>query len=107
MSTTNPEQRLAALDIILPPASAPAANYVPSVAIGGLVHISGQIPFGPDGKPMQGRLGETMNTAEGAAMARLCAINVIAQVKAALGSLDRVERVVKLGVFRQFNRRLH
>ena len=99
MSEQTPEARLAALDIVLPAASAPAANYVPTVAIGGLLHVSGQIPFGPDGKPMLGRLGETMDTAAGVAMARLCGINVIAQVKAALGSLDRVERVVKLGVF--------
>lgn len=99
MTDLTPEAKLSALGIALPAASAPAANYVPTVAIGGLLHISGQIPFGPDGKPMQGRLGETMDTAAGAAMARLCAINVIAQVKAALGDLSRVERVVKLGVF--------
>ncbi len=99
MTDASPEARLAALGITLPAAAAPAANYVPTVAIGGLLHISGQIPFGPDGKPLRGRLGETMDTAAGAAMARLCAINIIAQAKAALGALDRVERVVKLGVF--------
>jgi enamine deaminase RidA (YjgF/YER057c/UK114 family) len=94
-----PQARLAELGIILPAAAAPAANYVPSVIAGGLLHISGQIPFGPDGKPFQGRLGETMDAAQGAALARLCAINLIAQMQAALGSLDRVERIVKLGVF--------
>lgn len=99
MTDQSPEARLAALGITLPAAAAPAANYVPTVAIGGLLHVSGQIPFGPDGKPMEGRLGETMDTDAGVAMARLCAINLIAQAKAALGSLDRVERVVKLGVF--------
>ena len=94
-----PEARLTALGITLPTAAAPAANYVPTVISGGLLHISGQIPFGPDGKPLQGRLGETHDTAAGADAARLCAINLIAQMAAALGSLDRVERVVKLGVF--------
>ncbi|MEY3268251.1 MAG: hypothetical protein RL480_1011 [Pseudomonadota bacterium] len=94
-----PQARLAELGITLPAAAAPAANYVPSVIAGGLLHISGQIPFGPDGKPFQGRLGETMDVAQGAALARLCAINLIAQMQAALGSLDRVERIVKLGVF--------
>jgi enamine deaminase RidA (YjgF/YER057c/UK114 family) len=99
MTDQTPEDRLAALGITLPAAAAPAANYVPTVEIGGLLHVSGQIPFGADGKPMQGRLGETMDTEAGVAMARLCAINLIAQAKAALGSLDRVVRVVKLGVF--------
>ncbi len=97
MST--PETRLAELGITLPAAVAPAANYVPTVIAGGLLHISGQIPFGPDGKPFQGRLGETMDVEQGKELARLCAINLIAQMQAALGSLDRVERIVKLGVF--------
>ncbi len=96
---TSPESRLAALGITLPAAVAPAANYVPTVIAGGLLHISGQIPFGPDGKPFQGRLGETMDVEQGQALARLCAINLIAQMQAALGSLERVERIVKLGVF--------
>lgn len=96
---TSPEARLADLGITLPAAVAPAANYVPTVIAGGLLHISGQIPFGPDGKPFQGRLGETMDVEQGKALARLCAINLIAQMQAALGSLDRVERIVKLGVF--------
>jgi enamine deaminase RidA (YjgF/YER057c/UK114 family) len=97
MST--PETRLAELGITLPAAVAPAANYVPTVIAGGLLHISGQIPFGPDGKPFQGRLGETMDIEQGKELARLCAINLIAQMQAALGALDRVERIVKLGVF--------
>ena len=96
---TSPEARLADLGIILPAAVAPAANYVPTVIAGGLLHISGQIPFAPDGKPFQGWLGETMDVEQGQALARLCAINLIAQMQVALGSLDRVERIVKLGVF--------
>jgi enamine deaminase RidA (YjgF/YER057c/UK114 family) len=96
---TTPEHRLAELGITLPSAAPPAANYVPTVIAGGLLHISGQIPFGDDGKPLQGRLGESFDVAKGQDAARRCAINLIAQMKAALGSLDRVERVVKLGVF--------
>jgi len=94
-----PEQRLAALAIVLPTAAAPAANYVPAVAIDGLLHISGQIPFDEAGGLIRGRLGETMDVAAGAAAARRCAIGLIAQMHAALGDLSRVRRVVKLGVF--------
>ena len=65
---TSPEARLAELGITLPAAAAPAANYVPAVIAGGLLHISGQIPFGPDGKPWQGRLGETMDVEQGQAL---------------------------------------
>jgi enamine deaminase RidA (YjgF/YER057c/UK114 family) len=97
MST--PEDRLAELGITLPAAVPPAANYVPAVIAGGLLHLSGQIPFGADGKPLKGRLGEDFDVAAGQDAARRCAINLIAQMKAALGSLDRVERIVKLGVF--------
>jgi enamine deaminase RidA (YjgF/YER057c/UK114 family) len=99
MTNDTPAARLAALDITLPVPAAPAANYIPTVATDGLLHVSGQIPFGPDGKPVLGRLGETLDVPAGVAMARLCGIGVIAQVNAALGGLDRVVRVVKLGVF--------
>jgi enamine deaminase RidA (YjgF/YER057c/UK114 family) len=99
MTSDTPAARLAALGITLPVPAAPAANYIPTVAIGGLLHVSGQIPFGPDGKPMLGRLGETLDVVAGVAMARQCGIGIIAQVNAALGGLDRVVRVVKLGVF--------
>ena len=96
---TTPESRLESLGITLPVAAAPAANYVPSVAIGGLLHISGQIPFDDAGKPLRGRLGDGMGIPEGQDAARRCGINLIAQMKTALGALDRVERIVKLGVF--------
>ncbi len=99
MTNHTPEQRLAALGIVLPTAAAPAANYVPAVAIDGLLHISGQIPFDESGGLIRGRLGETMDVAAGAAAARRCAIGLIAQMHAALGELSRVRRVVKLGVF--------
>ena len=97
--TDTPAARLAALGITLPIAAAPAANYVPAVAIDGLLHISGQIPFDEDGSLIKGRLGDTMDVAGGQAAARRCAIGLIAQMQAALGDLGRVRRIVKLGVF--------
>ena len=97
--TDTPTQRLASLGLTLPVAAAPAANYVTSVAIDGLLHISGQIPFAEDGSLVRGRLGDTMDIAGGQEAARRCAIGVIAQLQAALGDLGRVRRIVKLGVF--------
>lgn len=94
-----PEQRLGDLGLILPHAASPAANYVPGVVHGGLLHISGQIPFDADGGLIRGRLGGDMTTKEGAAAAERCAVGLIAQMKAVLGNLDRVERILKLGVF--------
>ncbi len=94
-----PEQRLAELGIALPHAAAAAANYVPGIVHGGLLYISGQLPFAADGQLVRGRLGDDVTTKEGAAAAARCAVGLIAQMAAALGSLDRVERVLKLGVF--------
>jgi enamine deaminase RidA (YjgF/YER057c/UK114 family) len=93
------DKRLAELGITLPQAAAPVASYVPAVEVGGLLHISGQVSFGEDGNLILGRLGEDMNLERGTEAARRCGIMLLAQMKAALGSLDRVERVVKLGVF--------
>ena len=93
------EQRLADLKIVLPHAAAPAANYVPTVLHGGLLHISGQIPFDTEGQLIRGRIGDTMTMKEGEAAARRCAVGLLAQMQTALGSLDKVLRVVKLGVF--------
>ena len=92
------EARLAELGIVLPEPAAPVAAYVPVVVAGGLAHISGQLPF-IDGKLVTGRLGEDVSLEDGAAAARACALMILAQAKAALGSLERVERVVKLGAF--------
>ena len=90
------EQRLAALGLSLPAAPAPAANYVPFVVVGSLVHVSGQISQGPDG-PIRGRLGADMDVAAGALAARACALSLLAQVRAACGGdLSRVVRAVKL-----------
>jgi enamine deaminase RidA (YjgF/YER057c/UK114 family) len=92
------EKALEAAGIVLPTPNAPVANYVPFVITGSLLYVSGQVSNGPNGL-VRGRLGETMSLEEGQAAARLCAINLIAQAKAALGDLDRVRRVVKLGAF--------
>ena len=93
------DNRLAELGITLPQPAAPVASYVPAVEAGGLLHISGQISVGEDGNLILGRLGEDMNLERGIDAARRCGIMLLAQMKAALGSLDRVQRVVKLGVF--------
>ena len=93
------DQRLAELGITLPQAAAPVAAYVPTVEVGGLLHVSGQISFAEDGSLIKGRLGDGVDLDAGMAAARRCGIMLLAQIKAALGSLDRVERIVKLGVF--------
>ncbi|MBU6319106.1 MAG: RidA family protein [Alphaproteobacteria bacterium] len=90
--------RLETAGVILPSPSAPAANYVPFVMTGKLLFVSGQISMGPHGL-VRGRLGETMTLEEGRDAARLCAINLIAQIRAALEDLERVVRIVKLGGF--------
>lgn len=93
------EKKLVELGITLPNAPAPAANYVPSVRIGDIVYVSGQVSSGPGGF-ITGKLGDTMSIDEGAAAARTCAISLLAQVKAACGGdLDRLVRVVKLTGF--------
>jgi enamine deaminase RidA (YjgF/YER057c/UK114 family) len=93
------DQRLAELGITLPQPAAPVAAYVPAVESNGLLHISGQISVDEQGNLIKGRLGEDIDVDAGTAAARRCGIMLIAQMKAALGSLDRVERVVKLGAF--------
>ena len=93
------DQRLSELGITLPQPAAPVASYVPAVEHGGVLHISGQISFAEDGSLITGRLGENIDLDGGIAAARRCGVMLLAQMKAALGSLDRVERVVKLGVF--------
>ena len=90
--------RLAELGIDLPVAAAPVAAYVPVVIAGNIAHVSGQLPF-VDGQLVTGRLGEDVSLEQGAAAARACGLMILAQLEAALGSLDRVERIVKLGVF--------
>ncbi|MGE3690494.1 MAG: RidA family protein [Novosphingobium sp.] len=89
---------LAGMGLELPEPAAPVAAYVPVVVAGGLAHVSGQLPF-IDGVLFKGRLGEDVTTGEGYEAAQACALMILAQLRAALGSLDRVERIVKLGAF--------
>ena len=92
------EQRLAELGITLPEPAAPVAAYVPVVIAGGLAHVSGQVSI-VGGQLLKGRLGEGLGLEQGVEGAQACGLMILAQLKAALGSLDRVERVVKLGAF--------
>ncbi|WAC26687.1 RidA family protein [Ancylobacter sp. SL191] len=92
------EAKLAALGITLPVAAAPVANYVPTVISGNQLWISGQVSV-KDGVFLSGKLAGEADLDAGRAAARQCAINLMAQIKAALGELDRVTRVVKLVAF--------
>ena len=95
------EDRLNALGVVLPAPVAPVANYVPFVKVGALVHISGQVSVDAAGG-IKGTVGTAVDLAQAQNAARLCGINLIAQMKAATGGdLDRVKRVVKLGGFVQ------
>lgn len=94
------DARLAELGIELPNAAAPAANYVPYVVSGSLIFVSGQIPVLGGKIQYTGKVGVDCDLDQGIASARLCALNLIAQAKAACGGdLDRITRVVKLGGF--------
>lgn len=93
------EAKLAGLGIVLPQAAAPAANYVPFMRSGDLLFTAGQLPL-KDGKlAATGLLGRDLDTAAGREAAKLCAVNVLAQAKAALGDLELVRRLVKITVF--------
>lgn len=96
----NIDKRLQELGIVVPEPAAPVANYVGWVRAGNLVFTSGQVPL-KDGKfHFQGKVGGEISLEQAAEAARMCAVNVIAQIKGALdGDLDRVKRVVKLVVF--------
>jgi len=94
----NVHARLEELGIVLPQAAAPVASYVPVVIHGDLAFVSGQVSF-VDGELLKGRLGEDVSLEDGIKAARGCGLMILAQLAAALGSLDRVERVVKLGGF--------
>ena len=95
----NVEDRLAELGIELPPAAAPVASYVPVVVAGGLAFVAGQVPL-EEGAPMvTGRLGADLETEEGARWARRCGLQALSALRAELGSLDRITRVVKVTVW--------
>ena len=90
------EARLKSLGIELPSAPAPAASYVPAVITGSLLFTAGQIPMKNGERLFIGKVGDTMDVATAQQAARLCALNIVAQVKAAVGDLDRVKRCVKV-----------
>ena len=94
---TVPENRLAELGLELPKAPSPIANYVPAVRTGNLLYLSGSGPAArPDGTPPRGKLGRDLTIEEGYGAARLVGLNLLARLKAELGDLDRVKRVIKL-----------
>ena len=94
------EKKLADLGLALPAPASPVANYIPFVRVGALLFVSGQICFDAGGKLVaKGKLGGGISVEDGQKAARACAVNLLAQVKAALGDLDKVVRVVRLGGF--------
>ena len=93
------ESRLAELVVTLPTPATPAANYVSFVESRGTLYLSGQLPNGPNGLAVKGKLGRDLDIDAAREGARLCAINLLAQAKAALGDLDRISRIVKLTGF--------
>lgn len=97
--TAAPEQKLAALGLTLPAVPAVIANYVPAVRSGNLVFLAGQIARGPDGKFVAGKVGRELTEAQGAELARTCALQLIAVLKAEVGDLAKVKRIVKVTGF--------
>jgi enamine deaminase RidA (YjgF/YER057c/UK114 family) len=97
--TDDVEARLAALGLSLPSAPAPAANYVPFCLANDFLYIAGQLPRGPSGIVYTGRLGAEVSVDEGQKAAQLCCLNILAQVKAALGGFARVRQCVRLNGF--------
>jgi enamine deaminase RidA (YjgF/YER057c/UK114 family) len=93
------EARLKALDLALPEAKAAVGNYVPFVHLGGQLIVSGQLPLKDGGIAVAGTLGDSVEISEGQAAAGLCALNILAQAKAALGDLDRIVQLLRLNGF--------
>lgn len=93
------EDRLSELGLELPPVAAPLASYVPVVMAGGFAFVSGQVPLS-EGRPLwTGKLGADLDVEAGAEAARRCALQALAALRAELGSLDRIRRIVRLSVF--------
>lgn len=97
--TSDAEQRLADLGLRLPEAPAAAANYVPYLIAGDLLMISGQISKTAEGTILTGQLGQDLNLEQGIMAAQICALNILAQAKTALGTLDKVSQVLRLTGF--------
>ncbi len=98
-STGSPEQRLVDLGLEIPEVAAPVAAYVPTVRSGNQVFVSGQLPW-RDGRLLAtGKVGDGVDESQAAACARECALNAVAALKAEVGDLSKVRRIVKLVVF--------
>jgi enamine deaminase RidA (YjgF/YER057c/UK114 family) len=93
------EERLQELGIELPPPSQPVASYVPVSVTGDLAYVSGQVPMAEGKLLWTGKLGDDLDVAAGAEAAQRCALQALSALRAELGSLDRVKRIVRLGVF--------
>ncbi|XWN29557.1 MAG: RidA family protein [Devosia sp.] len=97
--TNTVEDRLAEMGLSLPAASAPAGSYVPVVQTGSLLFVSGQLPMGAGGLEHVGRCGENVSMEMAQDAARLCALNILAQVKVVVGDLEKINRIVKVNGF--------
>jgi enamine deaminase RidA (YjgF/YER057c/UK114 family) len=93
------ERRLTELGIVLPPVAAPVASYVPVVVSGSLAFVAGQVPLSEGKLLWSGKLGAELDAQAGAQAARSCGLQALAALRSELGSLDRVRRVVRVGVF--------
>ena len=92
----NIDARVSELGLTLPPTPAPGGVYTPVVVVDKMAYVSGQVPYGPDGKLIIGRVGAEMTEEQGAAAARAVALTMLATIKASLGSLNRIRRIVKV-----------
>jgi len=99
VESKSPEQKLAALGLVLPDVPASIANYVPAVRSGQLMFLAGQIARGADGKVLTGKVGRELTEAEAAAAARVCTVQLLAVLKAEIGDLAKVKRIVRVGGF--------
>lgn len=97
--TSTAETNLAKLGLLLPAVVAPIANYLPCVRSGNILYVSGQVAKAGDGSFVTGKLGAGLDVAAGQKAAEFCALNILAQVKAAVGDLDKIVRVVRLNAF--------
>ncbi len=90
------QSRLAELGIVLPVPAPPQANYIPTIVSGGLIFVSGQVSIGTDGRKFIGKVGADFSVEEGREAARIAAINILANLNAAVGDLERIVRMVKV-----------
>jgi enamine deaminase RidA (YjgF/YER057c/UK114 family) len=96
LDNSSPEERLRALGIELPPAAPPVGDYVPTIIVGNLLLMSGQVPWIAGDLKFKGKIGAELNVEQGYQAFRLSALNAISQIRKALGSLDRVKQIVRL-----------